>query len=351
MGAGAVIIAEEALGVSDIDRWSQAIADQPSWSDLPIVILTYAGKADSLSEKSVLLRQPLGNVVLLERPSRSETFISIIRAALWSRRRQYQIRDYLAERKVAEEALRKSEKLAAVGRLAASIAHEINNPLTSVTNLLYLMGISSTLQESQQHARVALSELARVSEIVTQTLRFHRQQTKPSMVQVADVVESVLVLFGGRLVSARIAIERDFRECRSILAMPSELRQMVANLVGNALDAMNGGGTLSIRVADTQERRNGARSGIRLTVADTGSGIDPEVKDRLFEPFVSTKGNTGCGLGLWVSSVIIQKHGGSIQVRSRTVSHPTGSVFSVFLPSQPHLESASPSLAMASTSA
>jgi signal transduction histidine kinase len=351
MGAGAVIIAEEAIGVSDIDRWSQAIADQPSWSDLPIIVLTFAGSLSFINQTSDLVRQRLGNVVLLERPSRSQTFMSAVQAALRSRRRQYQIRDYLAERKVTEETLRKTEKLAVVGRLAASIAHEINNPLASVTNLLYLMGASSTLQQSQQHASVALSELARVSEIVTQTLRFHRQQTKPSMVQVADVVESVLVLFGGRLVSARIAIERDFRECRSILAMPSELRQMVANLVGNALDAMNGGGTLSIRVADTQERRNGARSGIRLTVADTGSGIDPEVKDRLFEPFVSTKGNTGCGLGLWVSSGIIQKHGGSIQVRSRTVSHPTGSVFSVFLPSQPHLESASPSLAMASTSA
>jgi signal transduction histidine kinase len=348
MGAGAVIIAEEALGVSDIERWSQAITNQPSWSDLPIIILTFAGRLGVLNHTSDLARQRLGNVVLLERPSRSQTFISAVQAALRSRRRQYQIRDYLAERKVTEETLRKTEKLAVVGRLAASIAHEINNPLTSVTNLLYLIETSSTLQQSQQFASVAMSELARVSEIVTQTLRFHQQQTKPSMIQVADVVESVLVLFGGRLVSARIAIERDFRECRPILAMASELRQMVANLVGNSLDAMNGGGTLSIRVADTQERRNGARSGIRLTVADTGSGIAPEVKNRLFEPFVSTKGNTGCGLGLWVSSGIIQKHGGSVRVKSRTVSHPTGSVFSVFLPSQPHLESASPFLVMTS---
>jgi signal transduction histidine kinase len=346
-----VVIAEEALGVFDIEQWSDAISDQPSWSDLPIILLTFAGRGNFLNQTIGVVRQRLGNVVLLERPSGSETFVSAVQAALRSRRRQYQIRDYLAERKVVEEALRKTEKLAVVGRLAASIAHEINNPLASVTNLLYLMGTSSTLQESQQHASVAQSELARISEIVTHTLRFHRQQTKPSMVQVAEVVESVLVLYGGRLVSARVEIKRDYRECRSILAMPGELRQMVANLVGNALDAMTGGGALSIRIADTQERRNGARSGIRLTVADTGSGIDREVKDRLFEPFVSTKGNTGCGLGLWVSSGIIQKHGGSIQVRSRTASHPTGSVFSIFLPSQPHLEIASPSLAMALSSA
>jgi signal transduction histidine kinase len=344
--AGAVVIAEEALGAFDLEQWANAIANQPSWSDLPIIVLTFAAGHDSQNQTTDLIRQHLGNVILLERPSKSETFVSAVEAALRSRRRQYQMRDYLAERKVVEETLRKTEKLAVVGRLAASIAHQINNPLASVTNLLYLVGTSPTLQESQQHATVAQSELARVSEIVTQTLRFHRQQTKPSMVQIVDVVESVLVLYGGRLVSARIGIEREFRECRSILAMPNELRQMVANLVGNALDAMTGGGTLRIRIADSQERRNGARSGIRLTVADTGSGIDPEVKDRLFEPFISTKGNTGCGLGLWVSSGIIQKHGGSVQVRSRTVPHPTGSVFSVFLPSQPQLESALPSLAM-----
>jgi signal transduction histidine kinase len=228
------------------------------------------------------------------------------------------------------------------GRLAASIAHEINNPLESVTNLLYLIGTCSTIEESAAHARLATSELARVSEIVTQTLRFHRQQTKPSQVQVVEVVESVLVLYGGRLVSARILIERDFRPCRPVFAMAGELRQLVTNLVGNALDAMGGGGTLKIRVADTQERRNGARSGVRLTIADNGSGIHPEIKKKLFEPFVSTKGNTGCGLGLWVSSGIVQKHEGSINVRSNSMSSPTGSVFSVFLPSNPHLEHADP---------
>ena len=341
-GAGAVVLAEEALEMHDIARWTEQVADQPSWSDFPIVLLTVAGEVNRQSQMKVLVRQPLGNLILLERPSRPETVVSTIQAALRSRRRQYQIRDYLAERQITEEALRKSEKLAVAGRLAASIAHEINNPLESVTNLLYLIGTCSTIEESAAHARLATSELARVSEIVTQTLRFHRQQTKPSLVQVVEVVESVLVLYGGRLVSARILIERDFHPCRPVSAMAGELRQLVTNLVGNALDAMGGGGTLKIRVADTQERRNGARSGVRLTIADNGSGIHPEIKKKLFEPFVSTKGNTGCGLGLWVSSGIVQKHEGSINVRSNSMSSPTGSVFSVFLPSNPHLEHADP---------
>jgi signal transduction histidine kinase len=153
-------------------------------------------------------------------------------------------------------------------------------------------------------------------------------------------VESSLALYGSRLVSSQIRIERDFRECRPVFAMTGELRQLVSNLVGNAVDAMGRGGTLTIRIMNALEHGNGAHSGIRLTVADTGTGIDPEIKKRLFEPFVSTKGDTGCGLGLWVSLGIVQKHGGSIKMRSNAISPATGSVFSVFLPSSPQLQDA-----------
>jgi signal transduction histidine kinase len=334
-GAGAVILAEEGLTPPDIAAWTEQIADQPSWSDFPLILLTVAGEVDRESQKRVLFRQPLGNVVLLERPIRPETLISTVQAALRSRRRQYQIRDYLAERHRAEDALRKSEKLAVAGRLAASIAHEINNPLESVVNLLYLISTSSFLEESKAYTQIAMSELARVSEIVTQTLRFYRQQSKPEMVQITEIVESALVLYQRRLISAQIVVEKDFRECRPIFAMAGELRQLIVNLVGNALDAMVGGGTLKIRITNTREYSNGARPGIRLTVGDTGSGIHPEIKKKLFEPFVSTKGDTGTGLGLWVSSGIVQKHGGTIQVKSSATSPVTGTVFSVFLPLQP----------------
>jgi signal transduction histidine kinase len=336
-GAGAVILTDEVLTLPDIAEWTAQIARQPSWSDFPLIILTVAGQVDHESQRKLLLRQPLGNLVLLERPVRPETLVSTVQAALRSRRRQYQIRDHLAERCKAEEALRKSEKLAVAGRLAASMAHEINNPLESVVNLLYLISKCSFPEESFKYTQMAMSELARVSEIVTQTLKFHRQQSKPGMVQITEIVESALALYQGRLISARIVIEKDFRECQPILAMAGELRQMIVNLVGNAVDAMAiSGGTLKLRITNTQERSNGSRPGIRLTISDTGSGIHPEIMKKLFEPFISTKGDTGTGLGLWVSYGIVQKHGGKIQVKSSSISPATGTVFSVFLPLQPH---------------
>jgi signal transduction histidine kinase len=336
MGASAVILADEVLTLSDIAEWTAQIAKQPSWSDFPLIILTVAGQVDHESQRKLLLRKPLGNLVLLERPVRPETLVSTVQAALRSRRRQYQIRDHLAERSKAEEALRKSEKLAVAGRFAASIAHEINNPLESVVNLLYLISKSSLLEESFKYTELAMSELARVSEIVTKTLKFHRQQTKPDVVQITEIVESALGLYHRRLISAQIVIERDFRECRTITGMAGELRQVIVNLVGNAMDAMAfSGGTMKLRITNTREYSNGMRPGIRLTIADTGSGIHPEIKKKLFEPFVSTKGDTGTGLGLWVCRGIIQKHGGTIQVKSSVIFPATGTVFSVFLPLHP----------------
>jgi signal transduction histidine kinase len=339
MGAGAVILTDEVLTSLDIAKWTAQIAKQPSWSDFPLIILTLAGKVDHENQRKLLLRQPLGNLVLLERPVRPETLVSTVQAALRSRRRQYQIRDHLAERCKAEEALRKSEKLAVTGRLAASMAHEINNPLESVVNLLYLISTCSLPEESFKYTQMAMSELARVSEIVTQTLKFHRQQSKPDMVQITEIVESALALYQGRLMSAQIVIEKDFRECRPIFAMAGELRQLIVNLVGNAVDAMAlSGGTLKLRITNTRENSNGSRPGIRLTISDTGSGIHPEIKEKLFEPFISTKGDTGTGLGLWVSYGIVQKHGGKIQVKSSVISPATGTVFSVFLPAQPQFD-------------
>lgn len=332
LGAGVIILAEEALTLPDVGQWTKELLAQPSWSDLPIILLTVAGAVDHENQRKVLFRQPLGNLILLERPVRPETFISTVQAALRSRSRQYQVRDYLFENLRTEEALRTAEKLAIAGRLAASIAHEINNPLESVVNLLYLVGSSSCLEESKCYAQTAMDELARVSEIVTQTLRFHREPNKPVMVQVSEIVDSALVLYQARLTSARIVIEKDFRESQPVLARSGELRQLIANLVGNALDAMAGGGTLKIRISNTREHTNGSRPGIRLTVADTGPGIPLAIKQRLFEPFVSTKGNNGTGLGLWVSSGIVRNHGGTIQVKSSALPPVTGTVFSIFLP-------------------
>jgi signal transduction histidine kinase len=146
MGTGAVILAEEVLSLAAIDEWAELIGEQPSWSDLPVILLTARGEVDQESQRKMRSRQPLGNLVLLERPVRPETFVSTVQAALCSRRRQYQMRDYLAQRHVVEDALRRSEKLAVAGRLAASMAHMMINPLASVKNLLYLIGDSLTLE-------------------------------------------------------------------------------------------------------------------------------------------------------------------------------------------------------------
>jgi len=329
IGADAVILAEEALALPDIAEWAAHIAHQPSWSDLPVILLTIPGER---SRRRMLAQAPLQNLVLLERPVRPETFVSTIQAALRSRRRQYQIRDYLEERAVAEEGLRRSEKLVVAGRLAASMAHEINNPLAAVTNLLFLIRTSDTLEESKQLGETAANELARVSELVTHTLRFYREPAKPALVQITEVVDSALVVIQSRLTSAGIAVEKDFRENCPILAKAGELRHMVLNLIGNAMEAIQRDGTIKIRVSNTRELRNGARQGVRLTVADTGSGIQPEVRTRLFDPFVSTKGDTRAGLGLWMSSEIVRRHGGTIQVKSKVPPPFGGSVFSVFLP-------------------
>ena len=332
-GAGALILAEEALTLPAISLWAAQIAGQPSWSDFPLILLTAGGEVNEESRRRMRVREPLGNVVLLERPVRPETFVSTVQAALRSRGRQYQMRDSIAKNRAAEEAIRRSEKLAVAGRLAASISHEINNPLASVTNLLYLIGTSSSLNEAKKHNEIAANELARISEIVTHTLRFYREQSKPTLVRLTEIVDSALILYRAKLAYADIVSERDFRECSPIVARAGEVRQLILNLIGNALDALDRGGRLKIRVSNAREYRNGARLGVRLTVADTGSGISPEIRKTLFEPFVSTKVDTGTGLGLWISAEIASRHGGKIQVRSSTaLSQSSWTVFSVFLP-------------------
>jgi signal transduction histidine kinase len=334
-GAGAVILAEEVLSLPNIAAWAAQIAEQPPWSALPVIILTVGGAVDRQNRQRELARRSLGNRMTLERPVRPATLINAVQSMLSSRSRQYLVRDLMAERHVAEEALRKAEKLAVAARLASTFSHEINNPLASVTNLLYLIGVSSSLRETQNYARLAAQELARVSEIVTQNLRFHKESNKPVAVQVSQVVNAALDLYQARLAAAEISIERDFRECPPIFGVAGELRHLILNLIANALDAIGRGGTMKIRIAGAREHSNGSRPGTRITIGDTGSGICPKIRKTLFEPFVSTKGDTGTGLGLWVSSEIVRRHRGTIRVMSR--AHPpfTGTVFSIFLPSHP----------------
>jgi len=227
-----------------------------------------------------------------------------------------------------EEALRKLEKLAAVGQLASSIAHEINNPLESITNLLYLIRQSESMEDVQQYAKIAQEELSRVTEITLQTLRFHRQNSRPTELDLAELLRAVMVLYAGRMLVRNITTEMKLIPSPAVMAMEGEIRQVVNNLVRNALDALSAGGRLLIRLHPERDQHNG-RDGVRLTVADTGEGISPQIQDRLFEPFQTTKELTGTGLGLWVSKGIVLKHGGRIQTRTRL---GRGTVFTVWLP-------------------
>ena len=223
------------------------------------------------------------------------------------------------DRKRSEEALRKSEKLAATGRLAASIAHEINNPLESVTNLLYLLQRDPSLDtQARQFATLAEQEVARVSEMAQRTLRFYRQSTLPSDSNLSEVLDSVLMVHQGRFQSKHMKVECRFDKDVRLYSFAGELRQVFANLIGNALDASPEGASLKLTLRRSIDWRSGRR-GVRIVVADTGSGMPDAVRRRIFEPFYTTKDATGTGLGLWISSEILEKHGASVAVKSRTV--------------------------------
>lgn len=454
---GPLLLAEEALNPALIQQLASALQAQPAWSDWPILILTGGGRETAQSRRLQHDWLPLGSPILLERPIRTATLVSSIKAALRARARQYEMRDALAllreeretlqtmldhlpvgvvlakpsgeivrsnrrleeimrhpvpptaeteahgnwtafqkhgtrgkgsgfplpeavqqghalppeeylyqrgdgtkgwvslaaapifddkgavtaglitvadidHQKRAEAALIQSEKLAVVGRLAASISHEINNPLEAVTNLLYLAqqepGVSG---RAKAYLATADQELGRVSQIVSHTLRFHRQATRPRILSARELLEPTLGLYSGRLTNAHIRLHVQHRGDGLVNCYEGEIRQVLNNLIGNAIDAMNSGGVLSIRTSDTHFRKSRIPA-VRLTVADTGNGMPPDVMNRLFEAFYTTKGQNGTGLGLWISRGIVEKHHGRLQVFSSTRPGCSGAVFSVLLP-------------------
>ncbi|HEX6771795.1 MAG TPA: ATP-binding protein [Acidobacteriaceae bacterium] len=238
------------------------------------------------------------------------------------------------ERRRSEETLRRTEKLAAAGQLAASIAHEINNPLEAVTNLLFLLQTQTNLDEdAARFTEMAQHEVARVSEIAQQTLRFYRPSTAPALANVGEILDSILTLHSGRIHTLRVEVTRRYGKDIQLYCLSGALRQVFANLLTNALDALNGGGRLFIRAERSHSWKDG-RSGVRVVVADTGSGMTEAVRRRIFEPFFTTKLATGTGLGLWVTLDIMGKHQGSIVVRSRREGErrASGTAFMLFFP-------------------
>lgn len=237
----------------------------------------------------------------------------------------------VTSRKAAEQTLRQSEKVAATGRLAASIAHEINNPLASVMNALYILRTNSKMPESALlYVKTAEEELARVVHITKQTLGFYREISSPVMSSVPHLFEEVLAAYDARIEQGQITVHRNFSQVGPLAAFPSELRQVFSNLVLNAIESISGPGNIYIRVKQAHNRQG--REGIRVTVADDGCGIPAENMARIFEPFFSTKDSKGTGLGLWVSQGIVQKHQGNLRLRSRTGEANHGTCCTVFLP-------------------
>ena len=241
----------------------------------------------------------------------------------------------ISGRKQAEEALRKAEKLSATGRLAAAIAHEINNPLESLTNLVYLLQLNPSLDSAaRHHLRLAQGEVQRASHITKQMLSFHRPSSKPAPVNLRDALDNVLDLYSPLARANAISVVKRYEGQTIISAFSEEIHQVFANVLRNAIEAVPQGGTITLHVFASREWNGQGRPGVRAVIADTGTGISPENRERIFEPFFTTKGENGTGLGLWVSSGIVLKHGGSIRVRSSTHSSRSGTVFNVFLPTE-----------------
>ena len=238
----------------------------------------------------------------------------------------------VTQQKKAETALLQSEKLAVVGRLAASIAHEINNPLEAVTNLLYLAELSEEPAEIKSYVQLAEQELRRVSVIANQTLRFHKQSSRPLEVTGSELINSVVSIFQSRLGNSGIQVEHRHRAPQPIRCFEGEVRQVISNLVGNAIDVLpSPGGRLLLRTRTATDWKSGRR-GVVFTVADTGSGIPASARPRIFEPFFTTKGINGTGLGLWVSSEIVSRHQGNLRFRTSQQHARHGTVFTMFLP-------------------
>ena len=242
----------------------------------------------------------------------------------------------VTQRKLAEESLRRSEKLAAAGRLAATVAHEVNNPLESVTNLLFLLKDELQSTAGLEYLATAERELARVAHITKQTLGFYRDTAKPAWMDAAELLDEVVSLYAPRLRDRDIAVERQYSQHPLVFGLRGELKQVFSNLIVNAADAMGQHGMLRLCVGAAKK---GPEDALEVKIGDTGPGIPENSLPRLFEPFYTTKKDVGTGLGLWVSKGIVEKHGGVIAVSTTTGngSGPSGTTFSIVLPAVPKI--------------
>jgi PAS domain S-box-containing protein len=242
----------------------------------------------------------------------------------------------ITETNKIERALRVTEKLAAAGRMAATVAHEINNPLEAVTNLVYLAkrDLSNNTDRVAEYLELAGRELDRVAHITRQTLGFYRDTSSPVRFNVAEMLDDLLLLYEKRFESRSIKLQKQYGNDLKITALAGEIRQAFSNLITNAIDAMPEGGTLVLRATKSCDWSTFGLHGVRVTFLDTGSGIEARHRKNIFQPFFTTKADVGTGLGLWITRGILEKHRGGIRMKSRTGQSIHGTAFSIFLPTE-----------------
>jgi PAS domain S-box-containing protein len=239
----------------------------------------------------------------------------------------------VTQRRQTEQTLQASDRLTQAGRLAATIAHEIRNPLDTVSNLLFLLRQASYPKpETRHYLDLAGEEITRITQITGQLLTFHREAQSPVQVDLVKVLQSVLTLYSPQIGMSGIQVTSRFETSCTVRGFPGELRQVFANLVANAIHSMTRGGRLLLHVYESSLASDPKRKGLRVTVLDNGTGIPPDVRKNLFAPFYTTKGEGGTGLGLWVTRGIIEKHEGTIRFISSSRPGRSGTAFSVFLP-------------------
>jgi len=236
----------------------------------------------------------------------------------------------ISDKKQVQRLVMQAEKLAATGKMAAAIAHEINNPLESLMNVIYLARTQSAKDPKvHQLLLVAEGELERVAHIARQTLGYYKDTGSPTETHLHDLLQNILTVYNSKMLSMSIAVDTEFNDLQKILVSKGEMLQVFSNIIANAIDAMPGGGVLSITTRKLASLRN---DGIQVTVRDNGVGIDKENLIRVFEPFFTTKGNLGTGIGLWVAKQLVERRGGQIAITSSTALANSGTTVSVFIP-------------------
>jgi two-component system NtrC family sensor kinase len=322
-----LIVVDEG-GIPDLPAREVLEESQRLETAIPVVVI---GKSQG---ELPTLRSSVGDASNYVQLSEIDRLPSVVERSLSEQRSRFFRRRLQNEIERSAALMQENQRLVTIGRLAGSIAHEINNPLESVANLLFLMNQEHGLSpDIKRYLNQAQQELSRAVEISKQTLNFYREAPDSIQVRLSNLLEEVLVLYRRKISEKKLLVIRKFQREESIVAFPGEIRQVFSNLIGNAIEASTVGGKLYLHIWKSRLWRDSGITGMRATIADTGIGMTPEILRRIGEPFFTTKGQGGTGLGLWVSQSIIGRYGGSLNPRSSTGTHH-GTVFSLFLPTK-----------------